>query len=236
MTDSARIWAVIPAAGAGRRMGADIPKQYLPLAGRTVLEHTLQKIAATPRVEGIVLSLGAADEWWPTLDVALDAPLRIVTGGAERVHSVFNAVAAIAPELDDTDWLLVHDAARPCVHVADIERLIDAVADHECGGILAAPARDTMKLAGDAGEIVETVDRSRLWHALTPQLFRAGLLHRALEAGLAHPERITDEASALEWLGYSPLLVEGPMDNLKITRPEDLPLAEFYLQREMENG
>ena len=236
MTDAARIWAIIPAAGAGRRMGADIPKQYLSLAGRTVLEHTLRKIAATPRVEGIVLSLGAADEWWPTLDVTLDVPLRIVAGGAERVHSDFNAVAAIIPELNDADWLLVHDAARPCVHVADIERLIETVRDHECGGILAAPARDTMKLAGDAGEIVETVDRSRLWHALTPQLFRAGLLHEALEAGLKHPERITDEASALELLGYSPLLVEGPMDNLKITRPEDLPLAEFYLQREMENG
>ncbi len=236
MTDAARIWAIIPAAGAGRRMGADIPKQYLPLAGRTVLEHTLRKIAATPRVEGIMLSLSAADEWWPTLDVTLDVPLRIVAGGAERVHSVFNAVAAIIPELNDADWLLVHDAARPCVHVADIERLIETVRDHECGGILAAPARDTMKLAGDAGEIVETVDRSRLWHALTPQLFRAGLLHEALEAGLKHPERITDEASALELLGYSPLLVEGPMDNLKITRPEDLPLAEFYLQRELENG
>lgn len=236
MIDAARIWAIIPAAGAGRRMGADIPKQYLPLAGRTVLEHTLRKIAATPRVEGIMLSLSAADEWWPTLDVTLDVPLRIVAGGAERVHSVFNAVAAIIPELNDADWLLVHDAARPCVHVADIERLIETVRDHECGGILAAPARDTMKLAGDAGEIVETVDRSRLWHALTPQLFRAGLLHEALEAGLKHPERITDEASALELLGYSPLLVEGPMDNLKITRPEDLPLAEFYLQRELENG
>ena len=236
MTDAARIWAIIPAAGAGRRMGADIPKQYLPLAGRTVLEHTLRKIAATPRVEGIMLSLSAADEWWPTLDVTLDVPLRIVAGGAERVHSVFNAVAAIIPELNDADWLLVHDAARPCVHVADIGRLIETVRDHECGGILAAPARDTMKLAGDAGEIVETVDRSRLWHALTPQLFRAGLLHEALEAGLKHPERITDEASALELLGYSPLLVEGPMDNLKITRPEDLPLAEFYLQRELENG
>ncbi len=236
MIDAARIWAIIPAAGAGRRMGADIPKQYLPLAGRTVLEHTLRKIAATPRVEGIMLSLSAADEWWPALDVTLDVPLRIVAGGAERVHSVFNAVAAIIPELNDADWLLVHDAARPCVHVADIERLIETVRDHECGGILAAPARDTMKLAGDAGEIVETVDRSRLWHALTPQLFRAGLLHEALEAGLKHPERITDEASALELLGYSPLLVEGPMDNLKITRPEDLPLAEFYLQRELENG
>ncbi len=236
MTDVARIWAIIPAAGAGRRMGADIPKQYLPLAGLTVLEHTLRKIAATPRVEGIMLSLSAADEWWPTLDVTLDVPLRVVAGGAERVHSVFNAVAAITPELNDADWLLVHDAARPCVHVADIERLIETVRDHECGGILAAPARDTMKLAGDAGEIAETVDRSRLWHALTPQLFRAGLLHEALEAGLTHPERITDEASALELLGYSPLLVEGPMDNLKITRPEDLPLAEFYLQRELENG
>jgi len=214
-------------------MGADIPKQYLPLAGKTVIEHTLRKLAAVPGLAGIVVALGAADAWWPTLDIDLPVPLQTVVGGRERVHSVFNAVVALMPELAADDWLLVHDAARPCVHVGDIVALMRAVADHPCGGILAAPARDTMKQAGEGGRIAHTVDRSRLWHALTPQLFRAGLLHEALRRGLDHPERITDEASALEQLGHAPLLVEGPMDNLKITRPEDLPLAEFYLQREM---
>lgn len=213
-------------------MGAAIPKQYLQLAGKTVLEHTLTRLAATPGLAGIVLVLDAHDPHWPTLDVKLDIPLEITVGGRERVHSVYNAAASVAPGLGDDSWLLVHDAARPCVHVKDIVRLIAATRNHSCGGILAAPVRDTMKQANEAGEIEATVDRSKLWHALTPQLFRAGLLLQALEAGLAHPERITDEASALEMLGYSPMLVEAPMDNLKITRPEDLPLAEFYLQRE----
>lgn len=232
MSDQARTWAIVPAAGAGRRMGADIPKQYLPLAGRTVLEHTLSKLAAIPGISGIVLALGRDDEWWPTLDFRCDVPLRVVEGGDERVHSVFNAVDAIISGLSDDDWLLVHDAARPCVHIADIERLMRDVRSHACGGILAAPVRDTMKRSGAGNEVAETVDRSTLWHALTPQLFRAGLLHQALTAGMAHPERVTDEASAVELMGYSPLLVEAPMDNIKITRPEDLPLAEFYLQRE----
>jgi 2-C-methyl-D-erythritol 4-phosphate cytidylyltransferase len=236
VTETARYWAIVPAAGAGRRMGSDIPKQYLPLAGKTVLEHTLTKLAAIPGIEGIVVALSQGDPWWAELKLDLGVPLRVVDGGRERVHSVFNAVAEIFPELTDDDWLLVHDAARPCVHVDDMCRLIEAVADHPCGGILAAPARDTMKRAAADGNIAETVDRSTLWHALTPQLFRAGLLHEALMAGLEHPQRITDEASALELLGYSPLLVEAPMDNLKITRPEDLPLAEFYLQRELADG
>jgi len=211
-------------------MGADIPKQYLQLAGRTVLEHTLHKLAATPGIDGIVLALSTGDPYWPTLDVQLDIPLRVVAGGRERVHSVVNAAASIISELGDDSWLLVHDAARPCVHVADIVRLMSAVGNHPCGGILAAPVRDTMKWSSGC-EIERTVDRSALWHALTPQLFRAGLLFEALQAGLARPETITDEASALEQLGYAPLLVEAPLDNLKITRPEDLPLAEFHLQR-----
>ena len=236
VNETARYWAIVPAAGAGRRMGSDIPKQYLPLAGKTVLEHTLNKLAAIPGIEGIVLALGRDDPWWAKLKLDPGVPLRVVEGGQERVHSVFNAVAEIFPELTDNDWLLVHDAARPCVRVDDMLRLIDAVASHPCGGILAAPVRDTMKRAAADGSIAETVDRSMLWHALTPQLFRAGLLHEALMAGLAYPERITDEASALESLGHSPLLVEAPSDNLKITRPEDLPLAEFYLRQELADG
>lgn len=217
-------------------MGSDIPKQYLPLAGKTVIEHTLHKLAATPGLDGIVVALGRDDPWWPDLNIDVGIPLHVVEGGRERVHSVFNAVDDILPKLGEDDWILVHDAARPCVHVQDIVRLIDAVATHVCGGILAAPVRDTMKYAAADGTIDATVDRSSLWHALTPQLFRAGMLHQALTAGLAHPERITDEASALELLGYAPRLVAAPMDNLKITRPEDLPLAEFYLQRERVDG
>ncbi len=217
-------------------MGSEIPKQYLPLAGKTVIEHALDKLAAVPGLDGIVVALSRDDPWWPELNIDVGVPLRVVEGGRERVHSVFNAVDDIMRQLGDDDWLLVHDAARPCVHVEDIVRLMETVAAHPCGGILAAPVRDTMKRAAADGNIEATIDRSTLWHALTPQLFRAGLLHQALAAGLAHPEKITDEASALELLGYAPCLVAAPMDNLKITRPEDLPLAEFYLQRELANG
>ncbi len=229
---SGQVWAIVPAAGVGKRMAAERPKQYLPLAGKTVIQHTLEKLAAVPRITGIVVALGADDDYWETLDIRFSCPLETVTGGAERVHSVYNAASAIAADLDTDDWLLVHDAARPCVRVTDIARLLDAVATHPCGGLLATPASDTLKQAG-AGRVVEkTLDRSRIWHALTPQCFRAPLLLEALEKGLQHPAAITDEASAMEAMGHRPLLVQGRSDNLKITRPEDLALAEFYLQRE----
>ncbi len=227
-----RYWGVIPAAGIGRRMGGKLPKQYLNLHGRPIILHTLKKLAATPLMEGIVVVIGKDDPYWPELTIPVDRSIRIVTGGEHRVHSVFKGVESIAPELGDDDWILVHDAARPCVRNADIIKLIDSVSDHPCGGILATPVRDTMKQAAENHEIQATLDRSAMWHALTPQMFRAPLLLAALKAGLSHPEKITDEASALERLGYSPLLVEGHADNIKITRPEDLSLAEFYLKNE----
>lgn len=227
-----RIWALVPAAGVGRRMGGETPKQYLPLLGKTVIEQTLTKLAAVPEIEGIVISIGDSDRWWPALDLKIAKPIHIVAGGQERVHSVLNAVKDVIPNLSNDDWLLVHDAARPCVRLVDIEHLILATRDHPCGGILAAPAYDTMKKSSEHQEIIQTVDRSKLWRAFTPQIFRARLLYDALLAGQAYPDKITDEASALELMGYQPMLVEGRGDNIKITRPEDLTIAEFYLQQE----
>lgn len=225
-------WAIVPAAGVGSRMQSDRPKQYLPLAGKTVIQHTLEKLAAVPQVTGIVMALGADDAYWDELKIKLSKPLKIVEGGKDRVHSVFNAVSSIADALNEDDWLLVHDAARPCVQVKDIIQLIEAVSEHECGGLMAVPASDTLKMSNDRQYVEKTIDRSRIWHALTPQCFRAPLLLEALKKGIKHPQGITDESSAMEAMGYQPLLVEGRSDNVKITRPEDIALAEFYFQRE----
>jgi 2-C-methyl-D-erythritol 4-phosphate cytidylyltransferase len=225
-----KFWGVIPAAGVGRRMGGNTPKQYLRLHDVPVIIHTLKKLAATPSIEGIIVVISETDPYWPELNIPVDIPVRVVTGGEHRVHSVFNGVESIASELSNDDWILVHDAARPCVRNEDIVKLIDAVKDHECGGLLATPVRDTMKQAAENNAIKATLDRSTMWHALTPQIFRAPLLLDALTAGLNDPDKITDEASALELQGYSPLLVEGHADNIKITRPEDLALAGFYLK------
>jgi len=227
-----RFWGVIPAAGVGRRMGGGLPKQYLRLRDCPIILHTLKKLASTPLIEGVIVVIGKDDPYWPELNIPTDIPVRVITGGEHRVHSVWKGVESIAPELNNNDWILVHDAARPCVRNADIVKLVDAVSDHDCGGILATPVRDTMKQSLGNNVIKTTLDRSTMWHALTPQMFRATLLYEALKAGLKYPDKITDEASALELLGYSPLLVEGHADNIKITRPEDLALADFYLKNE----
>lgn len=226
-----RYWAVVPAAGAGRRMGAAIPKQYLPLAGQPVIARTLDILLRHPRLAGVVVVISAGDEWWPGVVAQRtdDQPLLVVTGGAERGHSVLNGLDALWERAHPEDWVLVHDAARPCLRVDDLDRLLTALSDDPVGGLLAVPVRDTLKQADDAGRVATTVDRSQLWHALTPQMFRLGLLRDALREALARGLTVTDEAAAMEAAGFAPRLVEGRADNLKITRPEDLALAEFYL-------
>ncbi len=223
-------------------MGADIPKQYLKIHGTPVLEHTLEKLATHPEIEGIVLAIGADDEWWealePTLSIFVRDSLTVIKGGAERFHSVLNGLLKVQDIFSDSGlendvWALVHDAARPCVSHEDISSLIAATMDNDiCGAILAAPVRDTMKRGDGQARIQASVDRNDLWHALTPQLFPLPLLLRCMEQAKPQVERVTDEASALELAGYHPMLVEGSASNLKITHPEDLALAEFYLARE----
>jgi 2-C-methyl-D-erythritol 4-phosphate cytidylyltransferase len=226
-----KYWAVVPAAGSGRRMATDVPKQYLPLQGSTVLEHTLNTLFACKPIEGVVLALSADDGYWPEIAPKFSGEnLVCVAGGDERCHSVLNAVHHLGSFADTHDWVLVHDAARPCVRTDDLSALIETLADDACGGLLGVPVADTMKRLGGDGRVVETVDRQVLWHAQTPQMFRLGLLQSALERALAQGSLVTDEASAMEMAGYRPRMVHGHADNIKITVPSDLELAEFYLQ------
>jgi len=223
-------WAIVPAAGVGRRMGSDIPKQYLPLNDRLVIEHTLQRLLDYPRIEKTLVALSPGDEWWPDTAYANHADVIAVDGGVERCHSVLNALNKLSESAEDGDWVLVHDAARPCLRSGDIDRLIEQLNDHPVGGILGMPVRDTMKRADAAGQIIDTVCREGLWHAFTPQMFRLRVLRKALSQAIEQGKPVTDEASAMELAGFVPKLVEGHPDNIKITRPEDLALAAFYLK------
>jgi 2-C-methyl-D-erythritol 4-phosphate cytidylyltransferase len=224
--------AVIPAAGVGSRMGADIPKQYLQLAGKTVIERTLERLLQLPGLANIVVALGEADPIWPGLEIRNDSRLHTVNGGKERADSVLNGLYKLRQLADDDDWVLVHDAARPCVRLAEIDLLIETCLNREQGGILATPVHDTMKRSDSQNRIVGTVPRENLWHACTPQLFRIGELTEAIESALDSGYPVTDEASAMERAGQQPLLVECSLANIKITRPDDLALAEFYLRSE----
>ncbi|MEZ9544961.1 MULTISPECIES: 2-C-methyl-D-erythritol 4-phosphate cytidylyltransferase [Vibrio] len=224
--------AVVPAAGVGSRMKADRPKQYLEIHGKTILEHTVEKLLSHPQVAQIVVAISDDDPYYPELALNQNPQVIRVSGGSERADSVLSALNYIA-EQQLSDWVMVHDAARPCVQLSDIDKLISGAMSHDVGAILAAPVRDTMK-RGAQGQIEHTVERADLWHALTPQMFRAKPLWKALSEALQHGASITDEASAFEWKGLSPALVAGRSDNFKITQPEDLALAEFYLSQNKE--
>lgn len=227
------IIAVVPAAGVGSRMQADRPKQYLKLLGKTVLEHTVSKLLAHPKVSKVVVAVSEDDPYFSTLALANHPQVIRVNGGKERADSVLSALNYICKH-EVSEWVLVHDAARPCFTEQDVTRLIECAEIHSVGAILAAPVRDTMKRSDELQNIDHTVERSNLWHALTPQMFRTLPLREALIDGLAGKANITDEASAYERLNLSPALVNGRADNIKITQPEDLALAEFYLSRNKE--
>ena len=233
MATESRYWAVIPAAGVGQRMQADRPKQYLNLAGKTVLEHSLQPFLTHPAITGVALALQPHDPWFAELDIQAPKPLLIAPGGAERCHSVSHALEALlASGAQEQDWVLVHDAARPCLSQTDLNRLIEMLSGEAVGGILASPVGDTLKRDDGAGQIAQTLDRTGVWRALTPQMFRLGILHQALSSAIAAGALVTDEAGAMERAGYAPQLVSGSARNIKITRPEDLELAEFYWRSE----
>ena len=227
-----RYWAALPAAGTGTRVGAGIPKQYLELRGRAILYWSLARLNSHPLVAGVAVALAPGDARWATLGLAADPRIRVTEGGAERRHSVLNCLRLLGREAAPGDWVLVHDAARPCVRREDIDALIEATRDHSVGGILALPARDTLKRADAANAIGETVDRHGLWHALTPQLFRLGPLTAALEGAIAAGRIVTDEAQAMEFSGLYPLLVRGHSDNIKITHADDLAVAELFLTQQ----
>jgi len=225
-------WVVVPAAGVGKRMGASVPKQYLDLCGRPVIDHTLERMLLHPSVDGVYVALAEDDAWWERTEFADHPDLVRVAGGTERCFSVLNALQVLRKRARPHDWVLVHDAARPCVRRKDIDHLIAMLDTHEAGGLLGMPVRDTMKRTSDTDQITATVDRTNLWHAFTPQMFRFEPLLRALQGAIDAGCLVTDEASAIEWAGDRPLMVEGHPDNIKITRPEDLALAGFYLAQQ----
>ncbi|NOH63788.1 2-C-methyl-D-erythritol 4-phosphate cytidylyltransferase [Vibrio sp. RE88] len=224
------IVAIVPAAGVGSRMQADRPKQYLSINDKAVLEHTVEKLLQHPKIDKVIVSITDGDPYFPLLSIAQNPQVVKVDGGKERADSVLSGLKFVCDH-QLADWVMVHDAARPCVKQRDLDKLIEVSLQHEVGGILASPVRDTMKRANRGQNIDHTVDREALWHALTPQMFKTEQLTTALSEALLKGITITDEASAMEWSGQSPALVQGSADNIKITQPEDLALAEFYLNR-----
>jgi 2-C-methyl-D-erythritol 4-phosphate cytidylyltransferase len=226
-----KYWVVVPAAGSARRMGeAGVPKQYLPLAGRTVIEWALAPFLEWTGCERIVVVLAEHDRHWSEQPLAKHARILTTTGGAERVDSVRAGLRALAAHATVQDWVLVHDAARPCLRTADLRRLIDELDGEEIGGLLGAAVVDTLKRAGADDRVQATVARDSLWRALTPQMFRYGILDRALRAAQDQGSAPTDEAQAVEALGVQPRLVRGDPDNIKVTLPEDLERAARLLK------
>ncbi|KON79661.2 2-C-methyl-D-erythritol 4-phosphate cytidylyltransferase [Azoarcus sp. PA01] len=222
-----RHFAIVPAAGSGSRMAASRPKQYLPLLGKPLIFHSLAVLCAAPQVDKVFVVLSVDDAEWPRHDWSSLGPklVPLFCGGATRADSVLGGLRAIAHELESSDWVLVHDAARPCLASWHIEKLIRELARDEVGGLLAVPVADTLKRAGEHDQVLATVPRENLWQAQTPQMFRHVMLRRALEAAT----HVTDEASAIEAAGLHPRLVEGDATNLKVTYPLDLHLAEWIL-------
>ena len=231
MRDDPKFHAVIPAAGAGTRMAAGMPKQYLQLAGKTVLENSLDALLASERIDKVVLVLAVDDEYWPSIQNRYkDSRVETVSGGAERSQSVLNGLDHLAVTANENDWALVHDAVRPCLQQDDIDSLLSVLEGDPVGGLLGVPVTDTMKQVNAEGAVIKTLERDDLWRALTPQMFRLGALRDALRRAITAGAQVTDEASAMELAGQRPRMILGHADNIKITRPGDLQLAEFYLQ------
>lgn len=224
------VWAVVPAAGTGSRIDAALPKQYLRIAGRLLAEYTLEALLAVARIRELVVAIAPGDAHWATLPASLRERVRVVPGGADRAGSVLGALAGFSRIPDDEDWVLVHDMARPCVRTTQVEALIATLENDAVGGLLAIPVVDTLKRATDGQRVEASVAREGLWRAQTPQMFRFGLLRRALGAARDAGVGVTDESMAVERLGYAPRLVMGSSDNIKVTIAEDLALAEYHLK------
>lgn len=232
--DKQSIYAVVPAAGIGKRMASTIPKQYLELLGKPIIVHTLETLLSVERITKIVVMVSEHDEFWQTLEVFNDPRIEVAMGGAERSISVLNGLLHLQPELEKTDWVMVHDVVRPCIKASTIDAFIDNLIDDSVGGLLAIPITDTIKRVDITGVVEETVDRESLWRAQTPQMFHFQQLFDALVKGIKEDETITDEASAIELAGFSVKVVEGLRSNLKVTQPEDIALADFFLSQDQQ--
>ncbi|AEO08758.1 2-C-methyl-D-erythritol 4-phosphate cytidylyltransferase [Buchnera aphidicola str. Ak (Acyrthosiphon kondoi)] len=222
-----KIIAVVPAAGIGSRMKIDLPKQYMKIQNRTILEHTLTTLLLHPNIVRIIVSLNKKDNYFHKLSISSNIRIISVVGGKNRINSVLSGLIAVK----NVDWVIVHDAVRPCLSYKDLEKLISIIKKNPVGALLARPVSDTIKYSNLTQEkALYTVNRKNLWHALTPQLFQINLLKHCLKKIIKDKISITDEASALEYCGYNPLLVLGSGRNIKITWPEDLVLANLYLK------
>lgn len=224
------LWGVVPAAGSGRRMASEVPKQYLKIAGSPLLEHTLRGLLACADLRGLVVVLDPGDRRADAVGSLSDPRISSAPGGAERADSVLSGLNSLAGVAAPDDWVLVHDAARPCLPLSDLQNLISVVRERGMGGLLAQPLSDTVKRVDDGLRVVETLDRQMLWRAQTPQMFRVSELQGALEDMQRQGLVVTDEASAMEQAGYGVQIVEGSPCNLKVTVPDDLMLAEHYLK------
>jgi 2-C-methyl-D-erythritol 4-phosphate cytidylyltransferase len=230
----AKFHAIIPAAGAGSRMGAELPKQYLALLGQPVIQHTLAVFDANPRIHSITLVLSSADTFWDAANINLSSKTQVLyCGGATRAATVLNGLQALQGNVNPDDWILVHDAVRPGLSAAMLTLLLEALETDPVGGLLAIPLTDTLKRADREQRVMSTEPRDDLWQAQTPQMFRYGLLTRALQQAGSTP---TDEAQAVEALGFKPKLVSGELRNLKITYPQDLALVEALLAADMKEN
>ncbi len=219
---------VIPAAGFGRRFGSDIPKQYMLLAGKPIITHVIDFFTSLDVVDRVTVAVQPGDALWQRLGVFEHAKVRVIEGGDERFQSVLLALNSLSDFCEKDDWIMVHDAVRPCLTKSEFDALLSACWDTKIGGLLGVPAVDTLKLV--KGDIVEsTFPRDSLWMAQTPQMFRYAVLTEALETALGQDNSVTDESSAVEGLGFHPIMVKGKSTNIKITRPEDLELAALFL-------
>ncbi len=226
------IWAIVPAAGIGQRMGSTLPKQYLSVNSQTVIEHTLNRLLEVDVISEIVVALNQLDQQFVSFPLSRHSKITTVIGGQERSDSVLAALNSLQKKAKLSDWILVHDAARCCIRPSAIYTLLETLAEDKVGGILGVPSSDTLKHVDSDNNIQKTVDRNVIWQAQTPQLFRYGLLRDALQHALKQGEAITDEASAIEFAGYQPKMVIGHHDNIKITHPEDLAIAEVVFKQQ----
>lgn len=232
MTASSRYWAIIPAAGTGRRMDSEIPKQYLCLNNTTVLEASLSCFLRHPKIVGVIVALNTDDQHWNNLSVTRCEKIHTVAGGKTRADSVNNAIKYLEnTQAEDDDYVLVHDAARPCLRYSDLLQLISQLEEDEVGGILASPVNDTLKTSYENDVVSKTLDREFTWRAFTPQMFRLRHLRNAMYHCTTKNIEITDEASAIEVMGLPVKLVKGQSDNIKLTHAEDLDIAEIILKK-----
>lgn len=227
-----RYWVVISAAGLGLRMGADKPKQYLKIHQKTILEHTLDIFLSHPKISKLVVVLHPRDHYWREIPLSNSSQIITAIGGDTRAQSVLQGLKALANDAAPNDWVLVHDSVRPCLTKKILDRLLNQLSNHPVGGILGIPVRDTLKQINDEGAIIQTLSREQAWCAQTPQMFRYQLLLDALTQTINQRQIVTDDAGAIEKLGYKPQMIMGDIHNIKITYPDDLIMSEKFLYAE----